>query len=144
MSKTAVMLKGGWPGSFRRTIRDEEGQPVKDDTGAERVLEFGKGQIRELSADELEAVRDDIGKSLVIAKVEKDDKPVPKPDSDATRKFVEDTRKRKEAEAKERAAAEKAERQRAAAEAQRAAAKPPKPATLAPASARGDLEHKTK
>jgi hypothetical protein len=101
--KTSVILPKGRP-DFRRTMRDENGTPIKDDAGNERVLKFSGGQVVELTAEELEAVRDDIGPALQIAKIDKEEKPVPKPDGEATRKFVEETRKMRQKEAAERAA----------------------------------------
>ena len=98
--KTSVMLARGWPGEFRRTVRDSEGNALNDEAGNPRILSFSPGQPVELAADELEAVRDDVGKSLHIAKLD-EGKPVAKPDSDATAKFVEETRKLREQEASE-------------------------------------------
>ena len=115
--KTSVMLAGGWPGPFRRT--------VKSDKGESRVLTFEPGQVVELSSEELEAVRDDVGKSLHIAAYEKDAKPVAKPDRKATEAFVEETAKMREKEAaKDEAAADTS--------------------TAKPASARKDIEKKDK
>lgn len=104
MSKAlSVILPKGRP-AFRRTMRDAEGKPLKDDRGSERVLNFAPGHVVDLSAEEVEAVRDDIGPALQIAKLDEKEKPAPKPDGEATRKFQEETQKLREKQAKERAA----------------------------------------
>jgi hypothetical protein len=87
-----VILGRGWAGQFRRTVRDKDGNVLKDEAGADRVLTFNPGEVRELSGDELEAVRDDIGKALHIAKTDEQSQPVAKPDAEATAKFVEETK----------------------------------------------------
>lgn len=65
-----VQLKPGWPGSFRRTVRDAKKQVV-------RVLEFQPGQPPQEITGELElaAIKVDLGNALVekpppITKVE--------------------------------------------------------------------------
>lgn len=134
--KTTVILPSGWPGGqFRRTMRtttvDKAGRQivsvVKDDNGNDRVLNFQAGKAVELSAEELEAVRGDVGPVLHIAKVVDTSKPeniVAKPDSIATKAFVEETAKLR---SKEAAKIEKLEAK----------------AAVSPApSARKDLENK--
>lgn len=102
--KTAVVLPSGWPGEWKRTMRVEDANgnvvPVKDDAGNDRVLRFSPGQPVELDADELEAVRDDVGKTIRIAKAEtlKDGTLVGKMDDEATNKFVEETKKQRQQE----------------------------------------------
>ena len=54
-----VMLKKNWPGNFRRTIK--VGKKGKE---TEKVLEFTPGEPVELTAQEVEALRSDIGVSL--------------------------------------------------------------------------------
>ena len=85
--KTGVMLPTR--GQFRRTVR-KDGKPVLDDAGNPRVLTFSSGQPVELTAEELEAVRDDIGNVLRIVKME-GGKPTPKVDGKATALFQKET-----------------------------------------------------
>jgi hypothetical protein len=111
------------------------------------VLIFNSRQGVELNAEELEAVRDDIGNVLHIAKVVDDKAKAYKPDHTATAKFVEETKK-KRAEALERRDEERraeAERQRNLSVAVQAAAAAPAPKKELHATKRhGDLEHKDK
>lgn len=104
MAKTSVILPKGRP-DFRRTMRDADGKVIKDKDGNDRVLMFPAGSPVELDADELEAVRDDIGPALQIAKVDEKQKPAHKADGEATRKFVEETKKLRAKQQEERNAA---------------------------------------
>lgn len=63
-----VMLKKTWPGNFRRTVRDAEGQP-------RRVLEFAPGAPVELTEEEAAAVADDIGPALVPVMLDEKQRP---------------------------------------------------------------------
>lgn len=92
MGKTSVMLPAG-RANFRRVVRDQNGKALLDKGGNERVLLFSPGQAVELTEEELEAVRDDIGTTLYIAKEVDKDKPVARPDGEASRKFAEETKK---------------------------------------------------
>lgn len=123
MSKTSVILPAG-RGEFHRTIR-KDGEPVLDKDGKPRVLTFQPGQPVELTPEELEAVRDDIGPALHIAKLDDEAKPVAKADGEATAKFVQATK-----DLRAKAAADKA-----------AAAKK---ATKAPAAEHAAKDHETK
>jgi|GEM_PF-5114039 len=61
-----VMCKRNSPGHFRRNVRDAKGEIV-------RTLEFEPGVPQEIkSKADFDAIRDDIGKALVL--VERDDK----------------------------------------------------------------------
>lgn len=104
MKKVSVILPPG-RAQFRRVIRGEDGKALLDKGGAERVLLFNPGQVVELTAEEVEAVRDDIGNTLYIAKADKDAKPVAKPDGNATRKFAEETKELRAMQQAERNAA---------------------------------------
>ena len=53
-----VMLRGSWPGIFRRAVRDGSGAVTS-------VLEFSPGTVYELLDDNLEACAGDIGLALV-------------------------------------------------------------------------------
>ena len=55
-----VQLKPGWPGTFRRTVRDKDKKIV-------RVLEFQYGEPPQEITDELElaAIKVDIGNALI-------------------------------------------------------------------------------
>ena len=127
--KTSVVLSSGWPGSFHRTMRDQQGNTVNDEAGNPRVLTFTPGAPVELTADELESVRDDVGKALHFAKLDSG-KPSPKLDREATDKFVKET-----AELRERQKADKPEKPAAP-------AKEFKPAPLA--QHKSDFEKKDK
>ena len=120
--KISVMIpRGGM--TFRRTVR-KEGKPVLDDAGNPRVLVFNPGEPLELSGDEIESVRDDIGNVLHIAKPV-EGKPAVKVDGKATAEFVAATK-----EAREKAAAKEF-------------AKEATPVVPPPAKAK-DIEHKGK
>jgi len=102
MAKTYLMLPQNWGGEFRRTIRDEDGKPVQEN-GADRVLKFQPGKPIEVSAEDLETIRSDVGTALHFAKVEtrKGEKGTEevlgsKIDGEATRKFVEETKRQVE------------------------------------------------
>lgn len=54
-----VMLKRNWPGPFRRSVRDEDGNVV-------RLLTFAPGEAVKLQGeDEIDAVAADIGNALI-------------------------------------------------------------------------------
>lgn len=127
--KTTVILPT--PGQFRRTVR-KDGVPVLDESGNPRVLVFNSRQGVELTSEELEAVRDDIGNVLHIAKKveEKGDKTAFKIDHEATRKFKEETGKRRAAEAK------------AAAQEKAVVVKKPAAKVVEHATPHKDIEHK--
>lgn len=101
MKKLTVMLPGPRGAAFHRSVR-KDGEVV-------RVLTFNAGHGVELTAEEVEAVRDDIGNVLHIAK-EIEGKPAVKPDAAATAAFVKET-----ADLKAKSAA-KADKVKAAAE----------------------------
>lgn len=65
----SVMLKGNWPGNFRRSVRDEQGKVLK-------VLEFTPGVPVEVNDEELAAITPDIG--VCIVHVQCDDKGRPR------------------------------------------------------------------
>lgn len=65
--KHEVMLKPNWPGGFRRTIK------VGDES---KVLEFAPGEPVEVTAEELKALKADIGVS--IFEIERDEKGRPR------------------------------------------------------------------
>lgn len=66
-----VMLKKNWPGNFRRTITiGKKGKETK------KVLEFSPGVPVELTAQEVEAVRADIG--IALQPIEFDEKARPR------------------------------------------------------------------
>ena len=67
----AVLLNPEWPGSFRRTVRNESGKAVK-------VLEFKKGEPLLLDEVEFEAVIGDIGTALCFAHLDSDGVPTGK------------------------------------------------------------------
>jgi hypothetical protein len=93
--KTIVMLPSGWPMPFRRAVRDASGAAVKS-------LQFEPGVAVGLTPDELEAVRDDIGVVLHIAK-ECEQKPgVFKTDREATAAFVSATKVMRDKQREER------------------------------------------
>lgn len=58
-----VMLRGGWPGTFRRTVRDGKGRAVKQ-------LVFELGQVVDLSKADMAAVAYDIGKALLPVRLD--------------------------------------------------------------------------
>lgn len=85
----AVMLAPSRVAAFRRTVRDDSGKALK-------VLVFEPRKPQLLEADELAAVRADIGSALVIAAVDEDGFPTGKPADDQTITDVEpQKRKRK-------------------------------------------------
>lgn len=70
-----VMLKRNWPGNFRRTITiGKKGKETK------KVLEFSPGVPVELTAQEVDALRSDIGPAL--QPIEFDEKARPRVISD--------------------------------------------------------------
>lgn len=52
-----LLLRGQWPGQFHRVIRNEQGEAI-------RTVEFSKDEPVEVSEEELELFRDDIGPAL--------------------------------------------------------------------------------
>ena len=62
------MLKGNWPGNFCRTVRNEKGGVVK-------VLEFQPGIPVDLPDEDFDAVKNDIGKSLVPVELDEKGRP---------------------------------------------------------------------
>ena len=70
---TEVMRRPGIELPFRRTVKDRKGNPL-------RVLLFEPGQIVKLESDDFRAVRNDVGRALVI--VDRDDAGRPKPRRD--------------------------------------------------------------
>jgi hypothetical protein len=104
MSKKMTLVLRPGHEQFRRTVR-RDGEPVLDDNGEPRVLTFQAGQPLELTAEEVEAVKDDVGVALFVAKPD-DGKPSLKIDREATDQFV---KQRDEQKAKATAKAEKVE-----------------------------------
>jgi len=68
-----VILKTRWPGIFRRNVRDEAGEVVER-------LEFHPNKRVELTDEQFEAVRGDIGHALMV--VNEDGKPDKKETAD--------------------------------------------------------------
>jgi len=68
-----VMLKPRWPGTFHRNVRDDAGEVVER-------LSFVKGKRVELTDEQFEAVRGDIGHALMV--VNEDGKPDKKETAD--------------------------------------------------------------
>ncbi len=71
----ALVLRPDWPTTFRRTIRDDAGKPV-------RTLEFLKQTPVVVTDDEFIAMADDVGKAVVYAAVAADGLPLSKPAKD--------------------------------------------------------------
>ena len=69
-----VMLKPRWPGAFHRNVRDENGDIIE-------CLVFVNNERVELTDEQFEAVRGDIGHALMI--VSEDGKPDRKGTADA-------------------------------------------------------------
>lgn len=63
-----VMLARGGNGTFRRSVRDDDGKVT-------RTLTFEPGVPQELSGADLKAVQDDIGKALVLAELDEKGRP---------------------------------------------------------------------
>lgn len=59
-----LMLVGSWPGNFRRAIRDNAGEVV-------RIIEFSPGEVYDLTDEELEAVRNEVGVCLFPVEIDK-------------------------------------------------------------------------
>jgi len=74
-----VMLKPGWGGSFRRTIRDNNGEPICR-------LTFKEGEAAPIEDDHIASLYADIGVALVIAY--RDEHGRFKPDWDGTMDVV--------------------------------------------------------
>lgn len=58
-----LMLRRGWPGTFRRSIRDEKGSVI-------RSVEFLKDEPQEVSSGELPAFLPDIDNALVPVRID--------------------------------------------------------------------------
>jgi len=56
-----LMLRRGWPGSFRRSVRDEKGEIV-------RTVEFQSNEPQEIKPEEMPFFANDIGNALVAVK----------------------------------------------------------------------------
>jgi hypothetical protein len=68
----ALLLAPHWPGTFRRTIRNEAGEVI-------RRVEFPASVPVVLEDDEFIAIADDVGKSLVYAAIGDKGEPLSKP-----------------------------------------------------------------
>lgn len=69
----AILLRPNWPATFRRAVRDADGQTVK-------ILEFYQGKPVLLDDADFEVVRGDMGTALTWAVVDESGNPVNKPD----------------------------------------------------------------
>lgn len=65
--KREIMLKPNWPGSFRRTVGTGE---------QAKVLNFKAGEPVEVTADELKALKGDLG--VALFEIERDEKGRPR------------------------------------------------------------------
>lgn len=73
-----VMARRDWQGVFKRAVRDKDGEVVL-------WLEFEPGLPLDLSAEEFELVRDDIGRALQIVTPDERGRPSPLSAEDTTK-----------------------------------------------------------